>query len=154
MASPKATTKKSADQKILDLITEVKRQKEEIARAEKPNWKTGCLFYYVEGRAGDSVNLHVEADVRKLIHIAAFLQDRSEGYTRAAETLGVESPPAFEWSGSNLVDWLDDLRSRIGKIQIGAKKKKLETLESRLNAIVSPELRRKLELDAIAAELS
>jgi hypothetical protein len=88
-----------------------------------------------------------------LINIAAFLQSRSDSYERAAKDLGVESPPPFQWCGFSLADWLEDLKSRIGKIQIGAKKKKLETLEARLNAIVSPELRRKLELESIMAEL-
>ena len=144
----------TADQKILDLIKEVNRQKAEIAKAEKPNWKTSCVFSYSNiERAGDVTNLHVEADVRKLIHIAAYLQDKEAGYHRASISLVVDSPPPFEWQGFSLADWLEDLKSRIGKVQIGAKRKKLETLEARLNAIVSPELRRTLELEAIEAEL-
>jgi hypothetical protein len=68
--------------------------------------------------------------------------------------VGVENPPAFAWGNSSVADWLDDIRTRIGKIQIGEKRKKLEALEERLNKVISPELRAKMELDAIAAELS
>jgi hypothetical protein len=141
------------DQKTLDLIALVAKQKSEISKAEKPNWKTNCSFSYVEGRAVDTISLHVETDVRKLIQIAAFLQDKETSYKRAATDLGVDTPPEFLWGNSPVADWIDDLKNRITKIQIGAKKKKLEALEARLNAIVSPELRAKLELEAIAAEL-
>lgn len=141
------------DQKTLDLIALVAKQKAEISKAEKPNWKTNCSFSYVEGRAVDTISLHVETDVRKLIGIAAFLQDKEVSYKRAATDLGVENPPEFVWGNSPVADWIEDLKARIGKIQIAVKKKKLEALEGRLNAIISPELRAKLELEAIAAEL-
>lgn len=39
------------------------------------------------------------------------------------------------------------------KIQIQDKRKKLEKLESRLEKIITPELRAKMELEAITAEL-
>lgn len=145
---------KAEDQKILTLIKEVNRRKAEISKAEKPNWKTSCTFTFgAEGQAGNMLNLHVESDVWRLVNIAAFLQTRSASYDQAAKDLGVESPPPFQWCGFSLADWMDDLKSRITKIQISAKKKKLETLEARLNDLVSPELRRKLELDSIMAEL-
>jgi hypothetical protein len=145
---------KKTDQKTLDLITEVNRQKAEITKIEKPNWRTNCSFSYIEGRKGDAVNLHVESDVRSLICIAAFLQEKEASYQAAALTLGVESPPHFSWDGFNVADWLEDIKMRINKIQIASKKKKLETLEARLNAIISPELRASLELEAIASELN
>ena len=66
--------------------------------------------------------------------------------------LQVEAPP-FEWTGFPVKDWLEDIKTRIDKLQIQSKKAKLETLEKRLNKIVSPELRAQMELDAIAAEL-
>lgn len=145
---------KGADQKTLDLIALVAKQKAEISKAEKPNWKTNCSFSYVEGKVVDIISLHVESDVKKLIQIAAFLLDKEAGYLRAATTLGVETPPEFTWGNSSVSDWLDDIKNRIAKIEIVAKKKKLEALESRFNAIISPELRADLELKAIAAELA
>ncbi len=153
MGRTKAAASKGTDQQTLDLMALVAKQKAEIAKAERPNWKTNCSFSYVEGKAVDTISLHVESDVRKLILIAAFLQDKEVSYKRAAADLGIEAPPEFTWGNSSVADWVDDLKTRIAKIQIGAKKKKLETLESRLNLIISPELRAKLELEAIAAEL-
>lgn len=144
--------KADTDQTTLTLINEVKTRKAEIARSERPTYKTTCAFSYDEGKAGSAVNLQVEANVGKLIQIAAFLIQREQAYADAAQRLAVESPPAFEWGGYPVSDWFNDIRTRIGKIQIGEKRKKLEALEARLNAIISPELRAKMELEAIAAE--
>ena len=58
-----------------------------------------------------------------------------------------------EWNGFSVNDWIDDIKTRINKVQIASKKVKLEHLESRLNAIISPELRAEMELEAISAEL-
>lgn len=146
-----ATKKTTTDQKTLELIREVAKQKEEISKAERPSWTTNCSFSYTE-RPSDAVNIHVESNIRNLVCIAAFLKEKEKSYREAAEALGVEAP-AFTWSGYAVSDWLSDLKLRINKIQIASKKKKLETLETRLNAIISPELRAQMELEAIASEL-
>lgn len=135
----------------MEMIEEVQRRKKEIAGLEKPQWKTNCSFSYEEGRAG--VNLHVYNDVRGLILMAAFLAEKFAAYTKAVTTLQIENPPAFMWSGFPVEDWLADIKTRVNKIQIGDKKRKLAEFEERLNKIISPEKRRELELAAIAAEL-
>jgi hypothetical protein len=140
------------DKKTLELIQEVKRKKAEIAKAERPNWRTNCSFSYTEG-SSSTTNIQVEASIRNLINIAAFLMDRQRSYKDAITALGVDAAPEFTWGGFSVADWLEDLKTRISKIDIAAKRKKLETLETRLNAIISPDLRAQLELEAIASEL-
>lgn len=142
----------NTDKLTLNLIQEVKKQKEEIAKAERPNWVTNCSFSYTE-RPNDAINIHVEANIRNLICIAAFLRERERSYKEASEILGIDAP-TFTWCGFNVNDWIEDLKTRINKIQIASKRKKLEALESRLNSIISPELRAKMELEEIASELS
>jgi len=144
----KATT----DNKTLELLKEVNRRKKEIASAEKPQYITNCNFSYTENGA-NVINVHVEANVRNLIAIAAFLLERSKLYDEAATALGVQEPPPFTWAGFTVKDWMSDLRMRLTKVQIAAKRKSLEELEERLNKIVSPELRAQMELDAISEAL-
>ena len=56
--------------------------------------------------------------------------------------------------GSYLVsDWIQDMKTRAAKIQLISEKNELAELESRLQAIVSPEQRRLMELEAIAKSL-
>lgn len=144
--------KKQTDTKTLDLIREINRQKEEISKAEKPNWVTNCSFGYIED-SPNRINLHVESNLRNLISIGAFLLDKERSYKEAGEKLGVEADK-FRWGGFSTDDWFEDLRTRINKIQIASKRKKLEALEARLNLIISPELRAEMELEAIQNELT
>jgi monoamine oxidase len=145
--------KKTTDTRTLELIKQVQRQKEEISQAEKPNWVTNCSFSYSHNKTNDAINLHVEASVQNLLLIGVFLKERERGYNDLAKEMGVEAP-AFSWQGFSVSDWLTDIKNRINKIQIASKKKKLEVLESRLNSVISPELRAELELQAIEEELN
>jgi hypothetical protein len=142
---------KNTDSLTLELIQEVKRQKAEIAQAEKPNWITNCSFSYTENSA-NTIVIHVEANIKNLVGIVAFLIGKLRDYNEAAAMLGIEVP-AFTWGGFSVEDWSKDIKMRIDKIQIADKKKKLETTEARLNAIISPQLRAEMELEAIAEEL-
>jgi hypothetical protein len=142
--------KKKTDDKTLQLIIEVNRQKDEIAKIEKPNYKTNCSFSYTQD--GPGVNLHVESNVRELIMMAAHINSWETEYQKAAAVMGVEAP-LFTWRGFYVADWLSDIKLRIAKVQIASKRKKLESLEARLNSIISPELRAEMELEAIAREL-
>lgn len=140
------------DKKTLDLINEVKKQKADIAKADRPQYRTNCSFAYVEG-SSQTTNIQVESNIRNLICIASFLIDKEMSYKEAAKTLGVESAPEFTWGGFTTADWIEDLKTRITKAQIAIKRKKLEVLEDRLNKIISPDLRAELELAAITEEL-
>lgn len=138
----------SVDKKTLELIKQVKKQKAEIEKSDRPNWLTNCSY----NSNGKVTNIHVESSVPRLVEIAGFLLSQEEAFQKASDFLEIE-PTKFLWDGYTVQEWLTDIKSRISKIQIGAKRKKLELLESRLNAIVSPELRAQLELEAITNEL-
>ncbi len=140
--------KSNQDTMTLQLIKEVKKQKEEISNAERPNWLTNCALSVL----GRNINLHVETSIPTLIEAAALLIHKEEIYNVAAFRLGADVPP-YLYDGYSVSDWLSDIKSRIDKISIQNKRRKLEVLENRLSSIVSPELRAKLELEAISKEL-
>lgn len=142
----------SIDKNVLNLIEEVKRRKSDIAKAERESFKTNCQFSYTDGKNPDTINIHVESSVKNLICIAAFLREAESSYSSAAFNLGVDAPP-FTWSGFKVSDWLEDIKIRINKIQISNMRRGLEVLEARLNAIISDDLRTRMELDAITQEL-
>lgn len=143
--------KNKNDEKALSLIKEINKRKDEIAKIEKPQWKTNCTFSYVEEFKG-SYNLQVVTDVKLLVLMAAEIKMYEETYLKTASLLGVEAPP-FTWNGFSADDWMSDIKSRINKIQISTKKKQLEMLEAKANQIISAELRAELELQAISKEL-
>lgn len=138
------------DKLVQELWDKVQQKKAEITKAERPSWKTNCSFGFTEDTA-QRINLQVTANVKDLVKILAFLIDRKQSFDLASSTLGVKVK--FEWLGYSFEDWKSDLMTRATKIEISKKKSELETLESRLNALISPELKRQLELEAIKKEL-
>jgi hypothetical protein len=62
--------------------------------------------------------------------------------------LGVEYN--FTWLGFSVDEWKEDFQTRVNQISVQEKRKELAELESRLNAIISPELKAQMELEAIA----
>lgn len=143
----------TTDKQTLELIETIKKQKAEISSLEKPRFKTNLSFQYIEGVASQSVNLQTTRDVRTLLMVAAFIEERCNFYASAAHHLEVDNPPNFQWQGFTDVEWLHDISLLIKRTQISEKKAKLEALEERLNKVISPELRAKMELEAIQAEL-
>jgi hypothetical protein len=151
----KKVVTESTDEITLNLIKEVNRRKSEIAQIEKPNWITNCSFSFSENGISDLTNIHVEANIKKLISIVAFLISKRDVYRDAVEALDLPTEEyVFTWGGFKVNEWISDIKTRINKLQIASKKASLEKLETRLNAIISPELRAKMELEAIASELT
>jgi len=140
----------TTDKQVLDLINLAKTKKSEIAKAEKPDWKTNCSFGY-NPESSQRTNIQTVADVEVLISILAFLLIQKDGHENASVLLDV--PSKFKWMGFTLEDWQADLKSRVNKIQISKKRKELDALEERLNKLISPELRTKIELEEITAGL-
>lgn len=139
------------DEQTLNLFKVVQAKKDEIKQAEKkPDWKTNCAFRYNKDSSA-AINLQVCADVEELVHILAFLCDRKKGFDEAQKILGTEI--AFRWMGFTFEAWATDVKTRVAKVLIADKKKALEILESRLDKVLSPELKAQLELEAISKEL-
>jgi hypothetical protein len=135
---------------ISELQEIVKSKKEEIAKAERPNWKTNCAFRFNKDLPS-STNLQVCSDVEDLTSMVAFLIEKSNSYDKACELLEVKSK--FTWLGYTLNDWVSDIKTRITKIQITVKKKELEDYEYRLEKLVSPQAKEERELNELMKKI-
>lgn len=144
-------TEFSIDAEITALFETITKQKKEISLVEKPNWETNCIFKFPY-KSELTANIQVVSDIAELLKILSFLTLESTTFNILAKELGVSVK--YEYSGFTYDQWKKDIDSRIKKINIKKEKDKLAKLESRLNAIVSPEQRRLLEIEAIKKELS
>lgn len=140
------------DDKILELLTVVNKQKHEVEQVEKESkvsWKTNCSFPPVFSGSGP-INIQVQTE-KAIVQLLADLLVQAEYLKKASDVLGVEFDN--KWGNFLIDDWIYDFKKRIAVIQIKSKKDNLDELESRLNLIVSPEQRRALELEAITKSL-
>jgi hypothetical protein len=140
------------DEQVQLLFNVVQQKKAEIAKIEKPNWKTNSSFRWDENNPSTSFNIQVVAEAKILVNALAKLNSMCVESEKAALELGVENYK-FEYLGFSLGEWKSDFKTRVDKINITKKKNELNALEARLNSLISPELRNQMELEAIQKEL-
>ena len=139
------------DTKITELFNVVRRQQQEVEAAEKESkqsWKTNCSFQIEGTTIPINIQTATEAQLKGVVII---LMQHVDYMPRAETLLGLKVSDKID--GYSYTDWLADCKKRVTVMGLRAKKTNLEALEKRLNAIISPEQKRQMELDAIAASL-
>lgn len=140
---------KDTDKQIKELWDIVIAKKQDIQVAEKPSWETNCVFSFQRGgNLNNGFNIQTETDVANLLHAVSFLYQQRDYWDTARDVLDLPTIK-FVWNNYTIDEWVKDIKTRVNKLKIADKKKELNTLESRLNAIISPELRAELELAEI-----
>lgn len=131
------------DKIVAQLQDVVKAKKAEIAKIEKPNYRTNLSL----NLSGQPVNLNTVNSVTDLTILLSRLISAADSYDKAAKLIGTKEP--FKHQGHTLEDWTYDLVTRAGKLSILEKKAELEEVEKRLSKLESKELREQRELDEL-----
>ncbi len=138
---------------VLELLKKVEEKKQQIGKAERPSWITNCSFGY-DPNNNFRLNIQVERDLSVLVDMYAFLITKKEYHGNAVKQLGLtEKEAPFKWMNFTFDEWAADIQTRISGIKIKAKKDELAVLETRVNALVSPEQRRAIELEKLVKEI-
>ena len=143
----------NTDEKIKQLFLQLEKKRKEIQKIERPTWFTNCSFAYSEDR-GNAINIHVVSNMTQLIDMMSFLIQKDEYYKKAIEALGLPANTEFKWLGYSINEWKEDISMRINILNVNKKKAQLAEFESKLNSLVSPEEKRRMEVEAIAASLT
>lgn len=150
----KTTTNKASttDQLVLELLAKVEAKKKQIGNAERPAWLTNCTFGY-NTETNTRINLQTVKDVEVLVEIYGFIADKRDSFNKAANELGVWETSTFKYLNFTLDEWKADIKTRLSQLQLKIKRDELAKLEERVNALVSPEQRRELELAKLLEEV-
>jgi hypothetical protein len=141
------------DSAITNLFVLIRTQTQHLQTQEslvQALWKTNCSFAFPFA-ANTPINIQT-APEHRIKSIVSFLLQHQHFNELTEKTLNLE--PNLLYEGFSFQDWIDDCKKRIAHIQNRTRKAKLKELEQRLNQIVSPEDKRKMEFDAITKELS
>ena len=132
---------------IEQLISQVNAKSKEIKDIKNSDWKTCCSIDF-----NGKTNLHVENDVSKLISILAYLELINEKALKLSKELdlGIKD---ITIQGYVFKDWKHDITLRINKIRIKQKQDQLDKMQARLDDILSPEQKRKFEIERIKKEM-
>lgn len=142
------------DDKVRGLFDILQKQKEKVEQAEqetKQSWKTKCSIS-IPTLSPTPINIQT-ANQSLVLSIGASLLTYQQATAEAAKRLGLDEDVS-EYNGASIDDWFADLKKRVAVIGITEKRKSLVELEKRLDAIVSPEQRRQMELEALTKELA
>lgn len=137
----------TVDEQVLALFNKVQAKKRKLSNFSRVQWLTSCTIGYNPESVSDRINIQTVTDINKLVDVYAFLILKKEYWERACSTLNVKKE--FKWMGYSFPDWESDIKSRIELITMNAEKKELETLEERLNKLITTEQRRALELEEL-----
>lgn len=133
------------DIKVLELITEIKKQKNEIKNLERPKWKTNLEY--------DGKNIQI-FNTEQLLNLYSSIFNGFNSYKEALKDLNLSlTTYPYNVCGFGFFDWKNDILILIDRAKIKQKRDKLIKLEERLESIISPELKAEIELNNIVEEL-
>lgn len=139
------------DQVVQDLFKKLEERKAKVAelkQAGAKNWRTNCSFVQIGATAPTNVqtatDLVIETLATNLEMITSF---------RSAAAIALGRPASDKIQGYTYDDWLHDFKKRLAMIEVRVEETKLAELEARLNSVLSPEERRRIEVAMLAAEL-
>lgn len=139
------------DQTIQTLFTKVGERKKKVAALETEvakSWKTNCTFRLIGAVSPTNITT---ASVEVVEEIATHIVMIERARVAAGAELDRQLSTKIQ--GYEFSDWFADLNKRFAMINIREEKKQLEDLEKRLNSVLSPEERRRLEVEALARDI-
>jgi len=146
-------SEKTVDQIVLELLQKVEDKKKQIGNAERPSWVTTCSFGF-DPSSNSRINIQVIRDVEQLVEIHAFLTGKIAAFRQSLAALKLtEKEVPFKWMNFTYEQWVSDIQTRLNGLRIKNKKDELAKLEERVNALVSPEQRRAIELEKLVKEI-
>ena len=148
------TTAAEMDDVVFALIEKVKKGREEIKKLKgKPNWATNCsLSFDPDDKPTERTNIAVVKKPEVILDIYAKILFLEANWKQANQELELDVPPIHQ--GYAIADWKADLKTRAGQLTIEKKQANLDKLQSRLDALISPDQKRQMELEAIQAEMA
>lgn len=139
------TTIQQLFNKLAERKTKVASLKAEVAKS----WKTTGVFRLIG--APSTTNIQT-ANAETLEEIAAHVIILANALNEASVKLS--RPGKQKVQNYTPEEWFNDLQKRLAMIDVREEEKQLETLEQRLNQVLSPEERRRIEVEMLAKELS
>jgi hypothetical protein len=133
---------------LFDKLNARKSKVDELKVQIAKSWKTNGSF--LQFGATTPTNIQT-AGVDTIEDLAVQLCMIEHGKKAAEQRLG--RPIEQKVRGSSIDDWFNDFQKRLATINIREEEKQIELLEQRLNQVLSPEERRRIEVELLLKEI-
>lgn len=141
----------SIDAQIEALFNKLEQRKSKINELKAniaKGWVTIGSFKTVGALAPTNIQTASQAVVEE---IAAHICMISSAMEQASTHL--QAPMSKKIQGYTVDEWFQDLNKRLSTIQLREEEAAIAQIEQRLNQVLSPEQRRKIEVEMLAREL-
>ena len=136
------------DSLIEELIKKAENKANEIGSIQNYSAATNLVFPLGEGSSlANSLNLNTVREPKRFVEVLAFLLEKFSHFDAAAKELGVKAN--FLWGGFSKDAWVRDIKNKVSVIKLSEKKKELSSIRKQLDELMSPEMKRDIQLQAI-----
>lgn len=139
------------DQTIQALFTKLADRKAKVAElkeAAAKSWKTNGTFRLLGSSATTNIQTAPQEVIDEVVvHLFIMCNGSQAASAHLKRSIG------FKIQGYSLNDWLADVEKRMAAINIREEEKELAALETRLNSVLSPDERRRIEVEMLMKDL-
>lgn len=119
--------------KLLEEIKSNKEKLNELLTINESKFNVTKDFYYNPNNQNSSVELE-NANLKTLIEVTAFLNEKKKNYDDAAEMLELNNYPEWNWMGFTWYQWIEDIKIHISQID---SQKQISSLQKRLRQLTN-----------------
>jgi len=144
-------TKQTSDEIIDQLLKKIDEKRALIKKSTKPNYRTHLSFT----NEGKTVNIATITDVSELVLMGAVLLSKKGMFDATKKEFDLEdrNDVTLKHQNISIEDWVHDIKARIDYLSIKKQTDQLEAYETKLNALITPERQREIQLAKLAKEL-
>lgn len=132
---------------MLQNVTQLQQQLDASKAASDKKWVTNCSYAISQQRV---INLQT-ANIDGLKELLNHLLHAKANQKQIASILGVLEEDSY--NGYKFDQWVSDCKIRMAKLNLYEQAVKLQKMDSKLNELISPEVRRQLELQEVQNSL-
>jgi len=129
-------------------LNDRKAKLETLKQQSAPKWKTTGTFRQI---GATSVTSMQTASKETIIEIATQVELLAGAQESVAKKLGTDATALIQ--GYKLEDWYHDFQKRLATINQRDEEAAIADLEKRLNSVLSPEERRRIEVELLLKEV-
>lgn len=119
--------------KLLEEIKSNKEKLNELLTINESKFNVTKDFCYNPNNPNSSVELE-NANLKTLIEVTAFLNEKKKNYDDAAEMLELKNYPEWNWMGFTWIQWIEDIKIHISQID---SQKQISSLQKRLRQLTN-----------------
>ena len=142
------------DSQVREMFTKLEQRKQrvsELTKATNEKWKTNGAFRLIGATSTTNLSTSSTEQIHEVLAHVHLLQ---LGFAKGAEALELSQDAGFKIQGYSVADWTADVKKRLAMIDIREETRKLEELEKRLTSVLSPEERRRIEVELLMKDLA